>query len=326
MSKATIIRRLLKADQDGKDTEKLENVVASLISEYASDPVFYTLPLRVVLRIVPKCTNIDIQTATKLIGGAANAYGSDGFKVAECLPNITAQNDEPKPHKLRKMGSSQCVDEILAPRPKLTKERTKIIRLPRPHRKSDLTCFEDIDSPKHTVRKRVKKVAEEPKKEEPKEELDLNENPFSMVENGHFAALKQIIKENPGLVKETDSSGNTLLHIAAKYGQKEIICFLIDNGADLEKRNRKLWTPLHYAAGERDVSVVELLLEKGATVEPYGKDSPLHIAVYNDRVEIAELLLDHGADINKRGFTLGFVPLGYAKSQRMIQLLTEYAE
>ena len=147
------------------------------------------------------------------------------------------------------------------------------------------------------------------------------------MEKGDLESIEHLAEEDPQSLSVKDSEGNTLLHIAAKYAKDDIIDYLLSNGiCDIEAKNNKRWTPLHMACTSNCLSTVELLIKYGANVEPYGRDSPLHLAVYNDNVDIAECLLNNGADLKKRGFYLGFVPLGYAKSQKMIQLLTEFAE
>lgn len=60
-----------------------------------------------------------------------------------------------------------------------------------------------------------------------------------------IAQLKTEIKKNFKLVNKTDNLKNTLLHYAAKYGNVEAVQILIENGADVNKQNSSLQTPLH---------------------------------------------------------------------------------
>jgi ankyrin repeat protein len=59
-------------------------------------------------------------------------------------------------------------------------------------------------------------------------------------------------------------SGETALHIFAKWGDVEAIRVLVSNGADLNKRGEDDNTPLHYAAMLGQLEAVKCLVELGA--------------------------------------------------------------
>jgi len=94
---------------------------------------------------------------------------------------------------------------------------------------------------------------------------------------------------------------NTSLLNAARKGQKYVVEFLIDNGAEVNSKDNFGNTPLHRAAigGHRDV--VELLIARGADVNARNKRgrSVLHYTERGDNNDIIELLRKHGAVDNK---------------------------
>jgi ankyrin repeat protein len=104
---------------------------------------------------------------------------------------------------------------------------------------------------------------------------------------------------------------NTLLHIAAMKGHKEIAKLLITKSADVNVKNKFGSTPLNCAANYSFKSnyngrkeIVELLIANGADVNAKNKwgSVPLHSAV-NGGVQatgIAELLIAAGADVNTK--------------------------
>jgi ankyrin repeat protein len=85
---------------------------------------------------------------------------------------------------------------------------------------------------------------------------------------------------------------------AAAEGSKGVIEVLLDNGAGVNIADPTYgWTPLHYATryGHRDV--VELLLDKKASIEVRltTGHTPLALAEQVGHTAIAELLRKHGA-------------------------------
>jgi ankyrin repeat protein len=59
------------------------------------------------------------------------------------------------------------------------------------------------------------------------------------------------------------------------------------------------WTPLHYAASEGQIEIVELLLGKGADISSQDKtgNTPLWFAAAWGHLEVVKSLLDKGGDI-----------------------------
>ena len=126
------------------------------------------------------------------------------------------------------------------------------------------------------------------------------------VASADIDEVKRLISEGHD-VNSRDNKGQTPLHFAANRGQKEILEVLLANGADIEARDGR-WhnTALLNASVRGRKEVVELLLEKGANIE--AKDgnggTPLNLTSgYGTSVhtDVIQLLLDRGADIESRG-------------------------
>ena len=127
---------------------------------------------------------------------------------------------------------------------------------------------------------------------------------------------------------------STALHLAARRGYAEIARFLLDNGADVNARDKRKSTPLHEASTEGHAEVVRVLMEHGVDitarndagnhpvilafawgrvevsrvflefgVDPMGNDingwPPLHRALYEGHIDMARALLENGADISR---------------------------
>jgi ankyrin repeat protein len=64
-----------------------------------------------------------------------------------------------------------------------------------------------------------------------------------------------------------DEYGGTPLHWAAWYGHVEIARLLLQNGAEVNAKERNGWTPLHWAAYRGHFDILHLLVENGADLE-----------------------------------------------------------
>lgn len=102
----------------------------------------------------------------------------------------------------------------------------------------------------------------------------------------------------------TDHDESPLM-IASLKGDLELAKRLIERGADVNKPG---WTPLHYAATNGHLEVMELLLDNYAYIDaasPNGT-TPLMMAAHYGTAEAVKLLLEAGADPklkNEQGLT-----------------------
>ena len=118
---------------------------------------------------------------------------------------------------------------------------------------------------------------------------------------GRLDSLKILFK--CGANVNCTQTGLTLLHFAAKAGQKEVAVFLLDQGSDANASdNPPRVPPLTLACVDGHLEVARLLLEHGADVnhETVDLETPLTIACKTGHAEIVGLLLEHGADIHFR--------------------------
>lgn len=104
-----------------------------------------------------------------------------------------------------------------------------------------------------------------------------------------------------GSINARDRDGLTLLHFAARDGNRVEAERLIAKGADVNARDGKGWTPLHYAVFN-DQGVVFLLIAKGADIDAKDNDgrTALHRAALHGQGEVAAMLIAKGADVNAR--------------------------
>ena len=113
-----------------------------------------------------------------------------------------------------------------------------------------------------------------------------------------------------------DKHGNTALHCAASEGHLETSRLLLERGADINSQNDKGLTPLQQASrgmqkGYRDIMC--FLLDHGANGDARDKhgNTALHFAASEGHLETSRLLLERGADINSQNDE-GLTPLQQA--------------
>ncbi|XP_037420233.1 ankyrin-1-like isoform X1 [Triticum dicoccoides] len=100
--------------------------------------------------------------------------------------------------------------------------------------------------------------------------------------------------------------GVTALAAAALDGKMDVVRYLLDNGADPNKKDDAGSVPLHCAAKFGHHEAARLLLSRGASVDiAYFHGTPLHIAAYYGKASVMKVLLEHHADPNKVSEVLG---------------------
>ncbi|KAG6895325.1 hypothetical protein C0992_001929 [Termitomyces sp. T32_za158] len=107
----------------------------------------------------------------------------------------------------------------------------------------------------------------------------------------------------------------TALQFAAEKGNLTIFQLLLEKGADLHAKNFHQETILHSAAKSQNPDVVRIILDKGMDAHaksPSGK-IPLHSAAEGGNIDIFNLLLDQGSDINAKNLAFSAkTPLHFA--------------
>jgi ankyrin repeat protein len=140
---------------------------------------------------------------------------------------------------------------------------------------------------------------------------------FLAASRGHPNVVRLLLERGGDPNERCDTV--SLLHEAARGGNKQVVETVLAAGADPKVRNSWGGTPLHYAAreGKDSADAVGLLLDKGAEVDARTEDglTALHYAAMAHSVEVAKALLARGAQPNavvaSKGRE-GMSPLHYA--------------
>lgn len=124
------------------------------------------------------------------------------------------------------------------------------------------------------------------------------------MENSHFRYLRHLILITFFFLTAFITGCTSKLHIAMSEGDIPTLTKLINEGADMNVKDRHGNTPLHDAASIRyppRLPVIKLLIDKAAGVNTKNNhgETPLHFAVLQDYF-VAELLIEKGADVNAK--------------------------
>ena len=126
----------------------------------------------------------------------------------------------------------------------------------------------------------------------------------------HFKIAKLLIKKkadmdaqfNPDCeYSNCDELGFTPLQYYSKFGDLEIVKFLIENNADINKKNPEGNTAFLIALINREDDVARFLLQKGAEIKDknYSDYTPLMAASWAGNYKIVKALIKRNVDLNE---------------------------
>jgi uncharacterized protein len=148
-------------------------------------------------------------------------------------------------------------------------------------------------------------------------------NIFECAATGQLARLRQLVKNEPGLVNNFAADGFQPLGLAAFFGHLEATRFLLEMGAAVNSASKNALNvmPLHSAVANSHLEISRLLLEHGAEVNARQEQeiTPLHEAAQNGHMQLVRLLLEYGADRQAK-MSGGLTPADLARQQGHTQV------
>ncbi|KAF3025137.1 hypothetical protein E8E14_014692 [Neopestalotiopsis sp. 37M] len=130
------------------------------------------------------------------------------------------------------------------------------------------------------------------------------------AKNGSTKAVRLLLDWRGDIIDEQDSSGFTPLREAVTWGQQDVVDLLISRGARLEPNDKFRWSFLCFAVRHGYVGLTRRLITRGVDlnqVDEQHRKTALHLAFEHEHSMIAWHLMEAGANPNAKddaGFTI----------------------
>ena len=114
------------------------------------------------------------------------------------------------------------------------------------------------------------------------------------IRSGNFENVEKVIEQGVGVVHDTNSSGESPLHLACALGDKPIVHLLMSNGADMYKRDCYNNVPIHRAVAKGHIEIIDLLtVTFGCPPKTTGYQGRtlLHFACAIGNVELVNIMI-----------------------------------
>ncbi|XP_047050538.1 ankyrin repeat and SOCS box protein 2-like [Lolium rigidum] len=118
---------------------------------------------------------------------------------------------------------------------------------------------------------------------------------------GHCEAVRLLLSK--GVPVDPVDHRGAPLHLAASKDHVEVVKFLLEHAADINKVVNHIVSPLTIALCGKSLKCIKLLIEAGADVNALDSSAPTPLAqaVHDGLTDIIKLLLEAGADVNGLG-------------------------
>lgn len=147
-----------------------------------------------------------------------------------------------------------------------------------------------------------------------------------LAAQGEVSQVAAHLSKDSSLLSSQDERGFTPLMWAAAFGEKAVVDFLLEKGADPKTIARERESALTLASSGGYVDIVEALLRHGVDINTYDWNggTPLLYAVRGNHIKCVEALLARGADMTIESDS-GYSPmalavaLGHKKIQKVLE-------
>ena len=280
----TLVKKLLKAIQDGKSQELIDDYLDTLMAnaaETSNDLLFYSLPIEFISKFI---RSIDfgnqqeqLELAKRILKETYKKHETDAIVL---LKDFSID-------KLPSMAMDE-ITELLS----IFENNELLQKLCELH-EEDKNRFDSIDYKKriedleNQVKEKNEEIAElkrqiaeltqpvfEPVKTKPH---NYESNMGTAIKQGKLTSVQYLIEQEKYDIK---SSSVAPLHLACTYGQLKIVQYLCQiQGIDVDEKDKQGTTPFYKACANGKIDVVEYLC-KTQDIDPEAEDNFGRTAFY----------------------------------------------
>jgi ankyrin repeat protein len=148
---------------------------------------------------------------------------------------------------------------------------------------------------------------------------------LAIMFNSEYAAARQLMSMGAKL-NEKDIDDITALQFAARFGSRDLVKELIQQGADINAQDKINNPPHAFAIGvDRYDIVYDLLMSRklDVNITDVKKNTPLHYVTMlpeNLQLSLTKSLIDRGANVNSKDIS-GKTPLSYVRNADIVKLM-----
>ena len=156
---------------------------------------------------------------------------------------------------------------------------------------------------------------------------------FNAIEGGDTDKIRSLLQQGAnvnGVYTDGHVGSYTALMSAVRKDSMSIVRLLLEKGADINMIHGRDVPPppLSLAVRNKNVDMILFLLEKGAEINPKNNDAqdPLSEAARNGDMDIVHLLLAKGAEVNPKnnhGYTTALMKGAHNGNADIVRLLLE---
>ncbi|MDR1923702.1 MAG: ankyrin repeat domain-containing protein [Planctomycetaceae bacterium] len=122
--------------------------------------------------------------------------------------------------------------------------------------------------------------------------------------------VKLFVEKGADVRFRDEVSGGVLIYAIEGDAKKEIISYLIKQGADIDMKDIHGCQPIHHLSRAHHVEILKLFIDLGADINAKSNrnERPIHCAAQHASIEIIKAMIENGADINVKD-NIGRTPL-----------------